>query len=315
MRAEELAPMDAVTANRARWIRPILILVVLIAGVILARGLGVTDSLRLENLARLKQTIEGYGGVGPLLYVVGYVLAVVLFVPGLPIALLGGLAFGPLWGTVYVSIAATIGASLAFLVARYGLRGMVEGWVRSNPRLNRMDGAVARDGWRIVMITRLVPLFPFNLQNYAYGLTRIGFWTYLLTSWICMLPGTAAYALAGGAFSGGGGDVRRTLGDLAIAGVLIVLVSLIPRLLQRRSRAASDLLRSVVVLLAAGGLLASGTASVAAMDSAVYARLLKTHVGPEAVSGIRRRPQDRSGLRPGDRGLRGGEARRARHRG
>ncbi len=102
-----------------------------------------------------------------------------------------------------------------------------------------------------------------------------------------MLPGTAAYALAGGALSGGGGDVRRTLGYLGIAGVLIVLVSLIPRLLQRRSRAANDLLRSVVVLLAAGGLLASGTASVAAMDSAVFARLLKTYVGPEAVNGIR----------------------------
>lgn len=83
------------------------------------------DSLRIENLARLKQTIEGYGGVGPLLYVVGYVLAVVLFVPSLPITLRGTLSFGPLWGTVYVSIAATIGESLAFLVARYGLRGIV----------------------------------------------------------------------------------------------------------------------------------------------------------------------------------------------
>jgi uncharacterized membrane protein YdjX (TVP38/TMEM64 family) len=235
--------MDAVTPNRTRWIRPVLILAVLLAGVILARALGVTDYLRLENLARLKQTIEAYGAVGPLLYIAGYVLAVVLFVPGLPITLLGGLAFGPVWGTVYVSIAATIGAGLAFLVARYGLRGMVEGWVRSNARLSRMDGAVARDGWRIVMITRLVPLFPFNLQNYAYGLTRIGFWTYLLTSWICMLPGTAAYTFAGGALSQGGGDLRRTLAYLAIAGVLIVLVSLVPRLLRRRSQAASELLR------------------------------------------------------------------------
>ncbi len=253
--------------NRTRWIRPVLILVVLVAGVILARTLGITDFLRLENLARVKQTIAGYGAVGPLLYIAGYVLAVVLFVPGLPITLLGGLAFGPVQGTVYVSIAATIGAGLAFLVARYGLRGMVEGWVRSNPRLARMDAAVARDGWRVVMITRLVPLFPFNLQNYGYGLTRIGFWTYLLTSWICMLPGTAAYTFAGGALSEGGGDLRRTLGYLAIAGVLIVLVSLIPRFLRRRSQAAGELIRSVVVVLAAGGLLASGAAPAAAMHS------------------------------------------------
>ena len=235
--------MDAVRANRSRWIRAALILALVAAGVILARTLGVTDFFRLENLARLKQTIEGYGAAGPLLYIAGYILAVVFFVPGLPITLLGGLAFGPVRGTVYVSIAATIGAGLAFLVARYALRGMVEGWVRSNPRLARMDGAVARDGWRIVMVTRLVPLFPFNLQNYAYGLTRIGFWTYLLTSWICMLPGTAAYTFAGGALSEGGGNFRRTLGYLAIAGVLIVLVSLIPRFLQRRSHAAGELLR------------------------------------------------------------------------
>jgi len=234
--------MDAVSGRRPNRILPWLIIAVLVAGVILARALGVTDYLRLENLARLKETIESHGVAGPILYVIGYVLAVVLFVPGLPITLLGGLAFGPVRGTVYVSIAATIGAGSAFLVARYALRKVVEGWVQSNPRLAGMDAAVARDGWRIVMITRLVPLFPFNLQNYAYGLTRIGFWTYLVTSWICMLPGTAAYTFAGGALSEGASDVRRTLVYLAIAGVLIVMVSLIPRMLKRRSQAASDLL-------------------------------------------------------------------------
>jgi len=269
--------MDAVSGSRPNRIRPWLILAVLVAGAILARALGVTDYLRLEKLVRLKQTIESYGAAGPILYIVGYVLAVVLFVPGLPITLLGGLAFGPVRGTVYVSIAATIGAGLAFLVARYGLRRMVEGWVQSSPRLAGIDAAVARDGWRIVMITRLVPLFPFNLQNYAYGLTRIGFWTYLVTSWICMLPGTVAYTVAGGALSEGGGDVRRTLGYLAIAGVLIVLVSLIPRLLKRRSQAAGDLLKSVVIVLAIRGLLVASPAPVTATDSTACARLLGAH--------------------------------------
>src|SRR5262245_41477339 len=229
-----MAPMDAVSRRRPNRILPWSIIAVLVAGVILARALGVTDYLRLDNLARLKQTIESYGMAGPILYIIGYVLAVVLFVPGLPITLLGGLAFGPVRGTIYVSIAATIGAGLAFLVARHGLRKLVEGWVQSNPRLAGLDAAVARDGWRIVMVTRLVPLFPFNLQNYAYGLTRIGFWTYLVTSWICMLPGTAAYTFAGGALTEGTGDVRRALVYLAIAGVLIVAVSVIPRMLKRR---------------------------------------------------------------------------------
>ena len=111
-----------------------------------------------------------------------------------------------------------------------------------------MDDAVARDGWRIVMITRLVPLFPFNVQNYAYGVTRIGFWAYLTTSAVCMIPATVAYTFAGGALSRGGGDLRRTLGYLAVAGVLIVMVSLIPRYLERRNRAAGALLNRAILL-------------------------------------------------------------------
>ena len=269
--------------NRTRWIRPVLILVVLVAGVILARALGVTDYLRIENLARLKQIIAGYGAVGPLFYIAGYVLAVVFFVPGLPITLLGGLAFGPVRGTVYVSIAATIGAGLAFLVARYGLRGMVEGWVRSNPRLARMDAAVARDGWRIVMITRLVPLFPFNLQNYAYGVTRIGFWAYLTTSAVCMIPATVAYTFAGGALSRGGGELRRTLGYLAVAGVLIVLVSLIPRCLERRNRAAGALLNRAI-LLPLVTVLGVGPHPGSGSDAA-FAMLLASHLCPGTVAG------------------------------
>ncbi len=205
--------------------------------------------------------------------------------PGLPITVLGGVAFGPVWGTLYVWIAATIGAALAFLVARYAVRSTVERWVRASPRLSRLDEQAAEHGWRIVMLTRLVPLFPFNLQNYAYGLTRIGFWPYAITSSICMLPGTAAFTFAGGALSEGRGDVRRTLGYLAVAGVLLVLVSLIPRWLQRRSRVAGDLLRAGVlaVLLDAFVLAAGASASTAGEEA--YPRLSKAHVRPSATAG------------------------------
>ena len=173
-----------------RWARPVLIVALLVAGVAGTRALGLGDLIRLENVARLKQWIEGFGALAPVVFIAGYVLAVVFFVPGLPITVLGGVAFGPVWGTLYVWIAATIGAALAFLVARYAVRSTVERWVRASPRLSRLDELAAEHGWRIVMLTRLVPLFPFNLQNYAYGLTRIGFWPYAVTSSICMLPGT-----------------------------------------------------------------------------------------------------------------------------
>jgi uncharacterized membrane protein YdjX (TVP38/TMEM64 family) len=209
----------------------------------LARTLGLQEILNLSNVAHLKAWIESFGPLAPIVYITGYILAVIFFVPGLPITILGGVAFGPLWGTVYVSIASTIGAALAFIIARYGGRGMAERWVAESPRLAKIDHAIARHGWRIVMITRLVPLFPFNLQNYAYGLTRIEFWRYLLVSWPCMLPATAAYTFAGGALSEGGGDMQRTVLYLGIAGSLLVLVSLLPRWLNTTSPATHDLLR------------------------------------------------------------------------
>jgi uncharacterized membrane protein YdjX (TVP38/TMEM64 family) len=235
-----------------RWARPVTLLALVAAGIVAARALGLGDLIRLENVARLKQWIEGYGALAPVIYIVGYILAVVLFVPGLPITVLGGVAFGPVWGTLYAWTAATIGAGLAFLAARYGVRSTVERWVQSNRRIARMDAQAAEHGWRIVMLTRLVPLFPYNLQNYAYGITRIGFWPYAITSAICMLPATAAFTFAGGALSEGRGDVKRTLGYLATAGVLLVAISLIPRWLQRRSKLAGDLLRSAVVAVLLG---------------------------------------------------------------
>jgi len=267
---------------RRGWVRPTMVVGLIVAGIIAARAIGLGEAIRLENLARLKQWIESYGVLAPGIFIVGYILAAVFFVPGLPITVLGGVVFGPVWGTVYVWIAATIGAGLAFLVARYAVRSTVERWVRASPRLARVDGQVAAHGWRIVMLTRLVPIFPFNLQNYAYGITRIGFWPYAITSSVCMLPGTAAFTFAGGALSEGRSDVKRTLAYLATAGVLLVLISLIPRWLQRRSRLARELLKAGLVT----ALLASAL-PVDAMADDAYARLLKAHVRPGVVSGIR----------------------------
>lgn len=213
----------------------------LLAAGSLAWSLGLHDWVRPERLARLRTAIEAYGTWGPVLYVAGYVVAELLFVPALPLTLLGGLVFGPLWGTVYTWVAATLAAASAFLVARHLARDTVERWMADSPRLGRIDAAVERHGWRILTVTRLVPLFPFNLQNFAYGLTRIPFWTYVGVSSVCMLPGTIAFTLAGGALSGGGGPTR-TAWTLAAAAALIVLVSLAPRGLTRRSPVARELL-------------------------------------------------------------------------
>lgn len=209
-----------------------------------ARALGLADAVRLDNLAGLREWIAGFGPWAPAVFIGGYVAAVVAFVPALPLTILAGLVFGPLWGTVYTSIASTAGACLAFLLARYAARGVVARWMEPYPALGRIDRAVARHGARIVMITRLVPIFPFNLQNYAYGLTSIGFGAYALTSWLCMLPATVAFTTAAGAVVAGAWDVRRMLLLLGVAGVLIVGLSLLPRWLRGRSAALDDLLKT-----------------------------------------------------------------------
>lgn len=206
------------------------------------RTLGLTEIIRLENLARLRERIDAFGPWAPVIFVVGYVLAVVAFVPALPLTVLGGLAFGAARGTLYVAVAATSGACLSFLIARYAARGAVERWVAGNPALLRIDRAVGRHGFRIVMITRLVPIFPFNLQNYAYGLTSIGFGAYAVTSALCMLPATVAYTAAAGALVAGAWDAGRMLLLLAVAGALLVALSLLPRWLRGRSAALDDLL-------------------------------------------------------------------------
>ena len=195
---------------------------------------GVTEYLTRDNIPKIKEQINSFGVIAPLVYIGFYIVATVFFLPGLPVTMLSGLAFGPIWGVVYASIGAVIGVSCAFLIARHVARGMVEGWVQGNAQFRRIDEGVQRQGWRMLMITRLVPLFPFNLQNYAYGLTKIRFSTFFLVSWICMLPGTAAYVQLGAAVNLGEGDIKKTLIYLAGAGILIVLVSLIPNLIRKR---------------------------------------------------------------------------------
>lgn len=160
-----------------------------------------------------------------------YALATVLFLPGSVLTLAGGALFGPLWGTLWNLTGATLGAALAFLIARH----LGADWVtrRAGARLARLNDGVSAEGWRFVAFTRLVPVFPFNLLNYALGLTRIPFVAYLLATWIFMLPGAFAYTWLGHAgreaLSGGEGLIRNSL----IALSLLAAVAFLPRLVRK----------------------------------------------------------------------------------
>jgi uncharacterized membrane protein YdjX (TVP38/TMEM64 family) len=140
--------------------------------------------------------VAGLGVWGPVAFILGYLVATVAFVPGLVLTLAAGALFGIVRGTVYTLAGATLGAAAAFLVARYLARARIERRIAGNRRFQAIDRAVSREGWKIVALLRLSPVFPFNLLNYALGLTRVRFRDYLLAS-IAMLPGTLVYVYYG----------------------------------------------------------------------------------------------------------------------
>jgi uncharacterized membrane protein YdjX (TVP38/TMEM64 family) len=148
--------------------------------------------------------VERLGVWGPVAFVAGYALATVAFVPGSLLTLAAGAIFGLVRGTALVFVAATLGASAAFLLSRYLARGWVERRLAGNKRFAAIDRAVGAEGRRIVFLLRLSPVFPFNLLNYALGLTRVRFADYLVAS-IGMLPGTVLYVYSGTLV----GDVAR----------------------------------------------------------------------------------------------------------
>jgi uncharacterized membrane protein YdjX (TVP38/TMEM64 family) len=174
-----------------KWIGLAIVIIALFTAV---RVLPVTDWL-----TRFNYWVAHLGIWGVLLFILVYVLATVLFFPASILTIGAGFIFGVLLGTAIVSIAATVGAALAFLIARYLARNQIERRVANNPRFKRIDRAIGERGAKLVFLLRLSPLIPFNLSNYFYGLTAVKFWSYILASWIGMLPGTLLYVYLGAA--------------------------------------------------------------------------------------------------------------------
>ena len=162
------------------------------------------------ELSTLLDRIRSLGPAAPAAFIAIYILACVLFIPGSILTIGSGVLFGVVWGSIYSSIAATAGASAAFIVGRYFARAMVARRIEGNPSFKSIDDAVAREGWKIVLLTRLSPVFPFNLLNYAFGLTRVSFTDYLVASWAGMIPGTVMYVYIG---SLSGDLARAAAGD------------------------------------------------------------------------------------------------------
>ncbi len=209
----------------------------LLAILIIAIGIAISYRDQFDAEA-LRAWLDGAGAAGPLLFILIYTAAAVLFLPGSVLTLAGGALFGPVLGTLFNLIGATLGATLAFLIARY----LAADWVerKTGGKLAQLKTGVEKEGWRFVAFVRLVPLFPFNLLNYALGLTRINLAHYILATFICMFPGALAYTYLGyagrEAIAGGEGMIQKIL--LALG--LLVLVAFLPRWIARLRRGPSQ---------------------------------------------------------------------------
>lgn len=239
--SEQTAEPPAPRRRLPALVRALAVLAVIVALVALGQRVGAL-------LPRFASWVEAQGVWAPVVFVVGYALAVVAFVPGALLTLAAGAIFGLAEGTALVFVAAVLGSTGAFLVARHGARRWVERRLAGDARFAAIDRAVGRQGRRIVFLLRLSPVFPFNLLNYALGLTGVRLRDYLIAS-LGMLPGTLLYVYSGqlagdvAAVAGGAGPQRGTadwivlgLGFAATAAVTI----LVTRIARRALSEATD---------------------------------------------------------------------------
>lgn len=215
--------------NKKLWIFGGIILLIVILNYIFDWSSYISTA---ENLEFMKRIVQNNLPLAILLYMVLTVVGcVVLALPGVTFAILAGLLFGPVIGTICCSLATTIGAVLAFIAGRFFLKDSIGPVVAKNRILKKwlFDDTGCNELF-VLMVTRLVPVFPFNLQNFAYGITDICFSTYAIGSLIFMLPGTAMYTVG----TAGLADKENRLFYIGIAVVLAVVVTIIGMILKKR---------------------------------------------------------------------------------
>ncbi len=207
-----------------------------VGGAIALVGVAMEAAVALPLGAWAGELVEGIRGAGVLglvVYAVAYVAAALLLLPGSLLTLGAGFAYGPLYGTLLVSPVSVAAASAAFLLGRSAARPWIQKRVEADPRFAAIDAAIGRNGFKIVSLLRLSPVFPFNLLNYALGLTRVGFRDFVLGSFVGMLPGTILYVYLGSLVtsvsalstsSEAGGGLRQVLYWAGLGATVLVTV-------------------------------------------------------------------------------------------
>ncbi len=206
-----------------KWIKTVGLLLGIVVVIFAIRSLGLE-----QHLVTFREWVAAQGHWGPIIFIFAYALGTIVAFPGSALSIMAGILFGSVVGVIVVISGATLGAAACFLIARYLLRSSVETWLLKSEKFQKLDDITEKNGSIIVAITRLVPLFPFNMLNYGFGLTKVPFLTYVLWTFICIIPGTALYVVGTDAitYSISQGEVPWLLVGIIvlILGILTVIV-------------------------------------------------------------------------------------------
>lgn len=211
-------------------VKVICLIIILTVVFLLAKNFGVF--YYLKNRVELERVIKDMGVLAPAVYIVIYTIVTLSCVSPVPIAIVGGIVFGGLFGVLYTVIGAGIGLSLAFLIARYVARDFIEKKFGKSEIFKKVENGVKNDGWFILAVTRFLPIFPFGLQNYLYGLTSIKFGLYSILSILFILPGTTAFILLGGAVASG--DIQKAIKVSIVASLILFFMSIVARVIKKK---------------------------------------------------------------------------------
>ena len=204
------------------WWKPVLLVILIIALFIIVNLYGFG-----QKLEDIQHWIQSLGIWGPTAFFLIYLGAVIATIPGTILGVIAGSLFGSIYGVIIISIASTVGASITFLIARYFARDAVARWLSKNKTMQRLDQLTEDHGMIMVGLTRLIPLFPFTLLNYGFGLTKVSFKTYVFWSWLCMLPGTIIVVVSADAITQGliqGRVSYELIGVIVLAAITLGLM-------------------------------------------------------------------------------------------
>jgi len=197
---------------------------------------------KIQDVEAMQSFFKSFGIWGYLVFILVFIAACVFMLPGSMLTIIAGIAFGPIIGGIVSLLGATLGATAAFLVAKYVARSMIEDKIGKNQMFKKIDDGVEKNGTSFLILTRLVPVFPFSFQNYAYGLTKIKLSTYFIVSLICMAPGAFIFAYMSGEIVTNGFSAGLLI-KFAAAGIILFLISLIPKYIAKKKGIDMDELK------------------------------------------------------------------------